>query len=62
MTEIFVNVPAKGFAPSCESCGANTRIFGIEPHIRLAHTDIHTYVCDACDETQIVVVPLPNAG
>lgn len=62
MTEIYVSEPTKGFAPLCESCGKDTRIFGIEPHVRLAHTEVHTYVCDACDETQVIVVPLPKAG
>ena len=61
MTDIYVSESTKGFAPSCESCGATTRIYGIEPHARLARTEVHTYVCDACDQTQALVVPLPKA-
>lgn len=61
MTETYVSEPTPVFAPSCETCGAITRIYGIEPHARLARTEVHTYVCDACDETQVLVVPLPKA-
>lgn len=61
MTETYVSEPTRVFAPSCETCGESTRIYGIEPHVRLARTEVYTYVCDACDETQIVVVPLPKA-
>jgi hypothetical protein len=61
MTETYGSESPAGFAPSCESCGATTRIYGVEPHPRLPHTEIHTYVCDACDETQVLVVPLPKA-
>jgi hypothetical protein len=59
MTDIHIAQPAKTLAPPCEKCGQPMRIYGIEPHLRLAHTDVHTYVCDPCDATQAIVVPLP---
>jgi hypothetical protein len=61
MTETYVSESKPGVAPLCASCGAATRIYGIEPHPRLAGKELHTYVCDACDETQTLVVPLPKA-
>ena len=47
-------------AIACPVCGDRTRLYGVEPHIRLARTEIHTYVCDACDTTEAVVVPVPR--
>ncbi|MDB5582727.1 MAG: hypothetical protein JWR80_7903 [Bradyrhizobium sp.] len=61
MTETYVSESTSVFAPPCETCGAATRIYGIEPHARLARTEVYTYVCDACDETQAIVVPLSKA-
>lgn len=43
---------------ACPICGERTRLYGVEPHIRLARTEIHTYVCDACNATEVVVVPM----
>jgi hypothetical protein len=60
MTNIHVEESTASRTPACDSCGGATRIYGIEPHSRYAHTDIHTYVCDACDTNQVVVVPLPG--
>ena len=45
---------------ACPICNDRTRLYGVEPHIRLAHTEIHTYVCDACDTTEVVMVPMPQ--
>jgi hypothetical protein len=44
-------------AITCDQCGAEMRIFGIEPHPTVAAADLHTYVCDPCDamKTKIVV-------
>jgi hypothetical protein len=60
MTETYVEQTIIVSTPPCENCGARTRIYGIEPHPRLPHTDINTYVCDACDTSQALVVPLPK--
>ena len=60
MTETHVEQNPVISTPPCETCGGPTRIYGIEPHPRLPGTDIHTYVCDACDTSQAVVVPLPQ--
>jgi hypothetical protein len=49
MTETFVETTSAIATPPCDSCGGPTRIYGIEPHPRLADTDVNTYVCDACD-------------
>jgi hypothetical protein len=62
MTEIYVSESTTGFAPPCESCGATTRIYGIEPHPRLTRTEVYTYVCDGCDQSQVLVVPLSMAS
>lgn len=45
---------------ACPVCGERTRLYGVEPHIRLAHTEVHTYVCDACNVIEALVVPMPN--
>jgi C4-type Zn-finger protein len=45
---------------ACPICNDRTRLYGVEPHIRLPHTEIHTYVCDACDTTEVVMVPMPR--
>jgi hypothetical protein len=54
------DVPTPSVIPACPQCGDPARLYGVEPHIRLAHTEIYTYVCDACDVTEVVVVPLAN--
>jgi hypothetical protein len=48
--------------PSCERCGCRTRLAGIEPHPRLHRTDLRTYQCLACNEIQVVAVPLLPAS
>jgi hypothetical protein len=59
MTNIHVETFQTLSTPTCTGCEGPTRIYGIEPHARLPHTDIHTYVCDSCDTSLAVVVPLP---
>lgn len=58
MTDIHIAKSPAISHPRCQTCNGPTRIYGIEPHLRYAHTDVHTYVCDACDATQVIVVPL----
>ncbi len=61
MTETHVEHTTTLSTPPCDECGGATRIYGIEPHPRLLHTDINTYVCDTCDTcdtNQVLVVPL----
>jgi hypothetical protein len=60
MTQTYVEQSIPLSTPACDTCGMPTRIYGIEPHPRLPHTDVNTYVCDACDSNQVLVVPLPR--
>ena len=60
MTDIHPSTSQPVTGPACETCANPTRFYGIEPHPRLVHTDVHTYVCDACDASQVLVVPLPR--
>lgn len=60
MTDIYMTSSTTNPQLRCGTCGGTTRIYGIEPHARLAHTDVHTYVCEVCDESQVIVVPLPK--
>jgi hypothetical protein len=47
--------------PKCRGCGGTMRLFGIEPHPTVERTDLRTYVCNNCDETETEIVPLsPN--
>jgi hypothetical protein len=47
---------------SCEKCGAATRLVGIEPHPRLAETDVWTFECPRCSHTEIAARPLGTIG
>ena len=47
---------------SCAKCGTATRLVGIEPHPRLADTDIWTFECAQCGHTEIAARPLGTAG
>jgi hypothetical protein len=47
---------------SCERCGAATRLVGIEPHPRLAETDVWTFECANCGHSEIAARPLGTAG
>jgi RNase P subunit RPR2 len=45
--------------PDCAECLGKTRLVGIEPHLRLARTDLCTYECLDCGAVQTVAIPLP---
>jgi ribosomal protein S27AE len=45
-------------SPDCDRCGAGTRLFGIEAHPTIDHTELRTYVCGQCDAMQTAIVPL----
>jgi len=47
---------------SCAKCGAATRLVGIEPHPRLAETDVWTFECATCGHTEIAARPLGTVG
>jgi ribosomal protein L40E len=48
----------EGEAPDCNRCGAKTRLFGLERHPEIAHSDLRTYVCSRCEAVQTETVPL----
>jgi hypothetical protein len=48
--------------PFCDSCGARTRLVGIEAHPRIARTDLRTYECTGCDSSHVVAAPQPSAS
>lgn len=61
MTDIMMSISntVSPLAPTCQQCGAPTRLFGIEPHPSFSRTDIRTYACDACEGVEVIHVPLP---
>lgn len=46
--------------PACLICGDPTRIYGAEPHPRLPQAELRTYVCDSCDLTRVLELPIQN--
>ena len=46
--------------PECTDCGGQTRLVGIEPHLRLPFTDLCTYECLECAAVQTVAIPQPQ--
>ena len=61
MTDIFVNPTATGLHPSfarCARCDRPMRLHGIEPHMRLPDTDLHTYGCVNCGTTEVLMAPI----
>lgn len=46
----------------CGKCGGTTRLVGIEPHPRLAGTDVWTFECGSCGNSEIAAHPLGTAG
>ena len=38
------------------------RLQGIEPHMRLPDTDLHTYGCINCDTTEVLLAPVRPLG
>ena len=47
---------------SCAKCGSATRLVGIEPHPRLADTDVWTFECARCGHVEIAAHPLGTVG
>jgi hypothetical protein len=43
----------------CGRCGGLMRLIGSEPHPTEAKTDLLTYSCTACDEFQLLSIPIP---
>jgi hypothetical protein len=60
MTDTLISLAAVEVTPACQRCGVSTRLYGVEPHPRLPHTDLYTYVCALCDTTEVLVVPVPK--
>ena len=44
--------------PHCDRCGAQMRLYGIEPHPTIDRVDLHTYACPRCDAVQTDAAPL----
>jgi hypothetical protein len=61
MTDIFINPMATVLHPSfarCARCDRPMRLHGIEPHMKLPDTDLHTYGCVNCDTTEVLLAPV----
>jgi hypothetical protein len=56
MTQTRLPLSKAPTCPDCIRCGGKTRLFGIEPHLTAARTDLHTYVCASCDAVQTEIV------
>jgi hypothetical protein len=55
-----VHEPEKDELPdvmTCDRCGAETRMIGIEPHPTVESADLHTYVCELCDAMKTKIEP-----
>ncbi len=60
MTVICINPTDTGLHPTfarCAHCDRRMRLYGIEPHIRLPDTDLHTYGCVNCETTEVLMAP-----
>lgn len=57
MAEQIIQKPES--CPLCSRCGTLTRIYGIEPHAGTPRTDVLTYVCDACETTEVRISAAP---
>ena len=44
-------------AVTCDRCGAEARMIGIEPHPTVESADLHTYVCELCDAIKTKIEP-----
>jgi len=44
----------------CDRCGAEMRLFGVEPHPTIDRSELCTFVCSPCDTIQTEAVPLPR--
>ena len=61
MTDIMTNLSTLSHHPTfarCGHCDRPMRLQGIEPHLRLPDTDLHTYGCINCDTTEVLLAPL----
>ncbi len=65
MTTTFINPTETGLHPSfarCARCDRPMRLHGIEPHMRLPDTDLHTYGCVNCETTEVLMAPIRPLG
>ena len=61
MTEIFLTPTQAGQHPAfarCPHCDRPMRLHGIEPHMLLSDTDLHTYGCVNCGTTEVLMAPI----
>ena len=65
MTDIFLTPTTAGQHPifaRCVRCDRPMRLQGIEPHMRLPDTDLHTYGCVNCGTTEVLMAPIRPIG
>jgi len=65
MTDTFINPTETGLHPifaRCAHCDRPMRLQGIEPHMRLPDTDLHTYGCVNCGTTEVLMAPIRPIG
>jgi hypothetical protein len=65
MTDIFITPTNTGLhssLASCARCDRPMRLHGIEPHMRLPDTDLHTYGCVSCGTTEVLMAPIRPIG
>ena len=65
MTDTYFNPSKIGQHPTfarCPRCDRPMRLHGIEPHMRLPDTDLHTYGCINCDTTEVLLAPVRPLG
>jgi hypothetical protein len=61
MTDIFITPSNTGQHPTfarCGRCDRPMRLHGIEPHMRLPDTDLHTYGCVSCGTIEVLMAPV----
>jgi hypothetical protein len=65
MTDILTSLSNRFAHPTfakCPRCDRPMRLHGIEPHMRLPDTDLHTYGCVNCDTTEVLIAPVRPIG
>jgi hypothetical protein len=65
MTDISIDPIELRLHPSfakCARCDRPMRLQGIEPHMRLPDTDLHTYGCVNCGTTEVLMAPIRPLG
>jgi hypothetical protein len=65
MSNLFISPLTGGQHPAfarCPRCDRPMRLYGIEPHMRLPDTDLHTYGCINCDMTEVLLAPMRLIG